>query len=563
MVKLLDNELRKSNDLLYKCGTSQFQAKSVKGVESQEELSLYIKTKGWKPCDAEIHIGDVEHLIKTIGGEKLYGKDNKFEIVLRELIQNARDAIVARKKRENDLDGKIIINIRKDENGTIWVEVIDNGIGMSLNTVKECLLNFGKSFWKSDLMKSEFPGLNSSGFKSIGEFGIGFYSIFMVAKDVIIETRKYDKGAETAIQLKFNNGFCLRPIVNNITSGSMEYSTKVMFSLDEYLEEWEPIKRIEPNVNKEEPFEVPYFAVVANMAAGLDVDVYYSDTNTEYRMIHKNIHLLQEKTQEIAEWLKTISYANYRKTDLYNNYIDNNYMRLKKVYIDGTFKGILALNTLWQTKANYLGVETVGGLTTFNIPFDVGGYIGCLISEPETARRNTVYNIFEMHEWAQNQLHEITERGIDIIDCVYLPYAIGPYKIDVSSIVVILCFRKGMAAPEYRRLEELIKSFANTKERIAFVVSNITNTPRVDSYIGTERYYKCAKEGEWLFVPVENSSFLSLEECNSQTGYTILDYISFVAKRHGISVKKELEEKRVQNLFGEQCSVLKIGFVSD
>ena len=63
MVKLLNNEMSKSNDLLRKCGTSQFQAKSVRGVESQEELSLYIKTKGWKPCDAEIHIGDVEHLI--------------------------------------------------------------------------------------------------------------------------------------------------------------------------------------------------------------------------------------------------------------------------------------------------------------------------------------------------------------------------------------------------------------------------------------------------------------------------------------------------------------------
>lgn len=561
MVKLLDNELRKSNGLLQKCGISQFQAKSVRGVESQEEFSSYIKTKGWKPCDAEIHIGDVEHLIKTIGGEKLYGKDNKFEIVLRELIQNARDAIVARQKREDGIEGKIRIRISKDENGIIWVEVIDNGIGMSLRTVKECLLNFGKSFWKSDSMKTEFPGLNATGFKSIGEFGIGFYSIFMVAKDILIETRRFDKGLDTAIQLKFNNGFCLRPIVKKVTSESTEYSTRVFFSLDEDLEKWEATKLIKPNVSREEPFEVPYFAVVANLAAGLDVDVYYSDMSTAYRMVHKNIHLLEEKTPEIAEWLRTISYADYRKTDIYKDYIDNNYMRLEKVFIDGRFKGILALNTLWQMRASYLGVETVGGLTTFNKPFDVGGYIGCLISEPETARRNTVYNIFEMHDWAQNQLRMILESKLSITDCVYLPYAISPYRIDVSSIVEIVCYRKGKDAPENVRMEKLIQSLADTEERIVFVVSTMFDTPRVDNHISIERYYGCAKEGEWVFIPVENSSFLSLEE-NNMHGYSILDYIGFIAKRHGISIKKETEEKRVQNQFGYLCAALKIGFTT-
>lgn len=502
-------------------------------------------------------------MIKTIGGEKLYGKENKFEIVLRELIQNARDAIVARQIHENGIEGKIIVVISKDQDGTTWVEIIDNGIGMSLTTVKECLLNFGKSFWKSDLMKSEFPGLNSSGFKSIGEFGIGFYSVFMVAKEVIIETRKYNKGLDTAIQLKFNNGLCLRPIVNNIISKSTEYSTKVMFLLDEDLEKWESTKLIKPNANREEPFEVPYYAVVANLVAGLDVDVYYSDMSTEYRRVHKNIHLIQEKTQEIADWLRTISYADYRKTDIYNKYIDNNYMRLERVYIDGIFKGILALNTLWQMKTSYLGVETVGGLTTFNKPFDVGGYIGCLISDPETARRNTVYNIFEMHDWAQNQLLKISESKIDFTDRVYLPYAISPYKIDISGIVVILCYRNGKDAPEYISLEELIQTLNNTEERIIFTVSTISNTPRVDNYVGIERYYKCTKEGEWMFIPVENSSFLSLEENSIQGGYTILDYISIIAKKHGISVKKDIEEKRVQNIFGEQCSVLKIGFMTE
>ena len=137
------------------------------------------------------------------------------------------------------------------------------------------------------------------------------------------------------------------------------------------------------------------------------------------------------------------------------------------------------------------------------------------------------------------------------------------YKGTTGGLDVVLCYRSGKDAPEYIRLEELIQTLNNTEERIIFAVSTISNTPRVDNYIGIERYYKCTKEGEWLFIPVENSSFLSLEENSIQGGYTILDYISIIAKKHGISVKKDIEEKRLQNIFGEQCSVLKIGFMTE
>jgi len=562
MVKLLNKELKDSCDLLYKSGTQLFQAKTVRGAESQEDLSLFIKTKGWKPCNAEIHTSNVEHLVETIGGEKLYGKNNKLEIVIRELIQNARDAIEARRKKDNNIEGKITININKDDAGTVWVEVIDNGIGMSISTIKECLLNFGSSFWKSDLMKREFPGLNSSGFKSIGEFGIGFYSIFMVAKDIFIETRKYDKGLEDAIQLKFINGFCLRPIVTNVRSRSIDYSTIVRFSLNEEVEKWEPKKLIKPNINKEEPFEVPYYSVVANMVAGLDVDVYYSDMNTKCRKIHQNINLLKVKSQEIASWLRDISYSEFRNTDIYNEYINDNYMRLERVYKDGKFKGILALNTLWGMKASYLGVETVGGLSTFNIPDNVGGYIGCLMAEPETARRNAIRSVFELKEWAFNQLVKLNEKKLELKDCIYLPYAISQYRIDISSVVVVICYKNGNNSPVYIRLDELIKHLNNKDESIVFVLSSFSVGMRVERYFDRDQNLNCTKEGEWLFVPVENSSFLSLDEDNSQGGYSIMDYINIIANKYGITTKRVIEENRFKNVFGESCSAMKVGFLS-
>lgn len=560
LVMVLNNELRQSNDLLRKSCTPMFQAKCVRGAGSQEELSKFIKTNKWKPCDASVHISNVESLIKSLGGEKLYGKENKVEIVLRELIQNARDAIVARRKREDNFEGRISVSIYKDSLDSIWVEVKDDGIGMSINTIKECLLNFGVSFWKSDLIKCEFPGLNSSGYKSIGEFGIGFYSVFMIAKEVIVETRRYDRSKDSAIQLKFKNGFCLRPVITCVNSSSMDYSTIVKFSLDDNLEQWHSEKTIKVNVNKEKPFNVPYKVVISNLVAGLDVNVFYSELNDEYRLVHKDISLLEEKSLDVSQWLKDISYSDYRETDLYSNYIDKNYKRVEKVYIDGRFCGMIALNTLWKVNPNFLGVETVGGLTTFNRPHDVGGYIGCFIAKPETARRNAISSESGLRDWAINQLKILLDdKDTNYLDLLFLPYAASKYKIDISNYTYIIYCRSAKEIREIIRLEDLITNLTNKDETLVFIMSSISERYRVSNLIDSGRYFSNVKDNEWLFIPVENSSFLELEENNSLE-YTILDYINIIANKLGITIIKEIEENRIIDILGTPCDVMKLSF---
>lgn len=96
-VRLFDEELKKSNELLKSSGLS-FPHIGVTGAGSKEELSKFIKTKKWKPCSIGVHTSNVKALIDNLGDSKLYGEENKLLFVLRELIQNARDAIQARKK---------------------------------------------------------------------------------------------------------------------------------------------------------------------------------------------------------------------------------------------------------------------------------------------------------------------------------------------------------------------------------------------------------------------------------------------------------------------------------
>ena len=236
-VKVIDEELEKCNELLSE--PEKFHVKSITGAKSRKSLASYIKTRGWEPSDVNVHISDVAHLIMTLGGKELYGKNDNLLIVLRELIQNARDAINARKLLEGteNYNGKINVKVSK-VGEEIVLSVVDNGVGMSLETITHSLLDFGSSFWHEDSVNVEFPGLKSSGFKSVGQFGIGFFSVFMIAKSVELETRKYTDGINDAHLVKFPSGLTLAPIFANYTSSSTTHSTKVSLILDDEHKVW-------------------------------------------------------------------------------------------------------------------------------------------------------------------------------------------------------------------------------------------------------------------------------------------------------------------------------------
>ncbi len=84
---------------------------------------------------------------------------------------------------------------------------------MSLPVLKGPLLDFGTSYWGSDLMISELPGLLAKGFESTGQYGIGFFSVFMWGDHVRVSTRRNsDAYLDTRI-LEFGSGLSVRPLV--------------------------------------------------------------------------------------------------------------------------------------------------------------------------------------------------------------------------------------------------------------------------------------------------------------------------------------------------------------
>ncbi|MBN4078720.1 molecular chaperone HtpG [Gammaproteobacteria bacterium AH-315-C21] len=125
------------------------------------------------------------------------------EIFLRELISNASDAcdklrfeaVSDASLMQDDADLNIRITVDKEKR---TVSVIDNGIGMSRD---EVIANIG-TIARSGT-KTFFESLTGDQVKDsnlIGEFGVGFYSSFIVADKVTVLTRRAGLAADTAVQ---------------------------------------------------------------------------------------------------------------------------------------------------------------------------------------------------------------------------------------------------------------------------------------------------------------------------------------------------------------------------
>ena len=113
------------------------------------------------------------------------------EVFVRELVSNASDACdklrylatTKEKLLQSDPDLKIKIEINKKDN---LVTIVDNGIGMNK---KDLVSNLG-TIARSGTAQFIKEATETKDLSLIGQFGVGFYSAFMVASDLKVVTRK-------------------------------------------------------------------------------------------------------------------------------------------------------------------------------------------------------------------------------------------------------------------------------------------------------------------------------------------------------------------------------------
>ncbi len=123
------------------------------------------------------------------------------DIFIRELISNASDAISKHKQLismgetvDDEVSYKITVIVDK-KNKTL--SFTDNGIGMTGEEVKKYINQI--AFSGAQDFVEKYKEKNDSKDQIIGHFGLGFYSAFMVAEKVTIETKSYQEGSQAVL----------------------------------------------------------------------------------------------------------------------------------------------------------------------------------------------------------------------------------------------------------------------------------------------------------------------------------------------------------------------------
>ena len=123
------------------------------------------------------------------------------DIFFRELVSNACDAISKFKKLVQmgeataAEDEKYRVDVAVDKDAST-ITVSDNGIGMTADEIKEYITNIAFS-GASDFVEKYKDKMGEAN-DIIGHFGLGFYSAFMVADKVQIDSLSYKEGAKAA-----------------------------------------------------------------------------------------------------------------------------------------------------------------------------------------------------------------------------------------------------------------------------------------------------------------------------------------------------------------------------
>lgn len=143
-----------------------------------------------KPVENHVFEADVARLLHLMVHSVYSDKD----VFLRELISNAADAceklryeaIAAPELLSDDPGSRIVLTLDADKN-TLTLE--DNGIGMSRDDMVEALGTIARSGTRAFMERVE-AAKAGDGAQLIGQFGVGFYSAFMVADKVDVVSRR-------------------------------------------------------------------------------------------------------------------------------------------------------------------------------------------------------------------------------------------------------------------------------------------------------------------------------------------------------------------------------------
>ena len=438
---LLDKEIRDCNDLLTRepgFPRPSFARTRVAGSGKARETARYVRTNGWEPTDSTVHVSDVAALVSSLGGETLYGQDaDRLEIGLRELIQNATDAIMARRVLDESYGrGQITVRLIEQANAPYILRVDDDGTGMSQTTMTKDMLDFGRSFWASERAAREFPGLYSSGYSSIGRFGIGFFSVFMAAGKVNVYSRRFDGGLSEVRCLSFDDGMSLRPVlsVERPVDMGMDTSTRVELELRPGVLDDPTRVPIRSNETKQRHLFVSLGDYVGALASGLDVAVKVVVGGTSTRVQDA----FPPEPEGREKWLSDVSYVTAGPNERFRPLVSAAAPRLREIRDGQGCYGLAAIAVSPPPHGSFLSVMSVGGIATPHHPQQNQSFVGLIDYMPANAQRTAGEMAAPkrtLQKWLSDQASLLVAEDASDLERIYASYSLCEFEYDPKEVM--------------------------------------------------------------------------------------------------------------------------------
>lgn len=216
------------------------------------------------------------------------------EIFLRELVSNAVDASqkIKRLSSIGEFNGelgelKVKVSFNKDKK---TITISDNGIGMTAEEIKKYINQIAFSGATEFVEKYKDQGDDKG---IIGHFGLGFYSAFMVAKEVEIISKSYQEGAEAATwKCDGSTEYTIGPAKKK-TRGT-DIILHIAEDSEEFLEEFK-LKSILEKYGKFLPIEIEFGDKVINNPNPIWTKSPSDLTDEDYLKFYEELYPFQEK----------------------------------------------------------------------------------------------------------------------------------------------------------------------------------------------------------------------------------------------------------------------------
>jgi molecular chaperone HtpG len=164
------------------------------------------------------------------------------EIALRELVSNASDALdkmryiaLTDESQRDAGDLEIVLEGRKDDQQLV---IRDNGIGMTRDELVENLGTIAHSGSLDFLKNLADPSKSKADLSLIGQFGVGFYSAFMIADQVRVRTRSYKEGGGWEWSSDGSGTFTITPVAGEAPARGTEILLHLKEDAKDFVDDW-------------------------------------------------------------------------------------------------------------------------------------------------------------------------------------------------------------------------------------------------------------------------------------------------------------------------------------